>query len=197
MVYENNSMSETDIIGIYSREYVEQDKSDVSDRILISIISKVETPLIDEVCKRYKKVLQLRVDDIKISPWDCTIMGREQDYLEGLTEFKYIHFATIKRFVRETDKVDVHCGAGVSRSSAVAIGIALLRDDKELLHNILKSNPYIKPNPRILSIFYTNSGSVKCSDVYDLIYWYKHKYHGKLSDNSPDYIVDEISLKYL
>ena len=124
-------------------------------------------------------------------------MGRGQDYLEGLTEFKYIHFATIKRFVRETDKVDVHCGAGVSRSSAVAIGIALLRDDKELLHNILKSNTYIKPNPRILSIFYTNSGSVKCSDVYDLIYWYKHKYHGKLSDNSPDYIVDEISLKYL
>lgn len=185
------------IINIYSKEYVEQDKSDVSDRILISIISTVETPLKDEVCRRYKKVFQLRVDDIKISPWDCAVMDREQDYLEGLTEFKYIHFATIKRFVRETDKVDIHCGAGVSRSSAVAIGIALLRDDKELLHNILKNNPYIKPNPRILSMFYINSGSVKCSDVYDLIYWYRNKYHVKLSDNSPDYIADEISLKDL
>lgn len=93
--------------------------------------------------------------------------------------------------------MDVHCGAGVSRSSAVAIGIALLRDDKELLHSILKNNPSIKPNPRILSMFYINSGAVKCSDVYDLIYWYRHKYHGKLSQNAPDSIIDEISLKDL
>lgn len=65
----------------------------------------------------------------------------------------------------------------MSRSPAVAIGISLYLDDKDLLHQILKDHKHIIPNPRILSYFYVQCNPISCEDFFERVSWYRYKYH--------------------
>lgn len=189
-------------IRIFSKEYVENDKSDVSDRYLLSILSTVETPLDKNVKQRYKRAYSLVFDDMKYDP------NRYDDMKEyhGLEVFNESHINGCYSLIRiikgdgidiKDAKLDIHCGAGISRSPAVAIGFALMLDNKPLLHNILKNNSLIKPNPRILSMFYSETNPRECCDMWEIISWYRYKYHNhKLSDVSPDTILKEVNLQW-
>lgn len=189
-------------IRIFSKEYVENDKSDVSDRYLLSILSTVETPLDENVKQRYKRAYKLVFDDMKYDP------NRYDDTKEyhGLQVFDKSHINGCYRLIRiitsdgidiNNAKIDIHCGVGISRSSAVAIGFALILDDKELLHDILKNNSLIKPNPRILSMFYSETNPRECCNMWEIISWYRYKYHNhELSDVPPDTILKEVNLKW-
>lgn len=116
---------------------------------LISILSTRETPLSDEVKSRYKEVLELRIDDI------------QKEY-DGLTLFSMEHLIEIKGFVWgiydscRNDVLDIHCTAGVSRSPAIALGIACELYEISMAINILKENEYIRPNKYILNYFINN-----------------------------------------
>lgn len=180
-------------IRILAKDEVLNGKEDVSEKILISITSTVETPIPDDVKYRYAKVLQLKFDDFNYDPNEYSDM---KDF-HGLSIFSYAHFVLIRRFIKdERCDIDVHCGAGISRSSAVAIGICLIRDDINILHKILRENPRIKPNKKVLSLMYAHANPRLCTLAFELIFWYQHKYHGRLSEVSPDTILDFVSLEF-
>lgn len=131
-------------IKIYRKDEVEIGLS--NGDYLISIISTVETPLSDNIKNRYKKVLELRIDDI------------QKEYV-GLTLFSQKHRKQICNFVYEfyeymsEETLDIHCSAGVSRSPAIAIGIGVWEEDIGLVYRIIKENKYISPNEYILKMF--------------------------------------------
>lgn len=131
-------------IKIYRKDEVELGLS--NGDYLISILSTVETPLSDEIKSRYKKVLELRVDDI------------QKDY-EGLTLFSQEHKKQICDFLigfydyLNDETIDIHCSAGVSRSPSVALGICVWEGDIGLAYRIIKENKYILPNEYILKMF--------------------------------------------
>lgn len=131
-------------IKIYRKDEVELGLS--NGGYLISILSTVETPLSDEIKSRYKKVLELRVDDI------------QKEY-EGLTLFSKEHRQQVIKFVHDfyeymsEETLDIHCSAGVSRSPSIALGICVWEEDIGLAYRIIKENKYISPNEYILKMF--------------------------------------------
>lgn len=128
-------------IKIYRKDTVESGLS--NGDYLISILSTVETPLPNDVKNRYKKVLELRVDDI------------QKEY-DGLTLFSQEHKKQICDFligVLCEEVIDIHCSAGVSRSPSIALGICVWQEDVGLAYRIIKENKYILPNEYILKMF--------------------------------------------
>lgn len=131
-------------IKIYRKDEVELGLS--NGDYLISILSTVETSLSDEIKSRYKKVLELRVDDIQKEYEGLTLFSKEHkkqicDFLIGF--YDYLNEETI----------DIHCSAGVSRSPSVALGICVWEEDIGLAYRIIKENKYISPNEYILKMF--------------------------------------------
>lgn len=131
-------------IKIYRKDEVELGLS--NGDYLISILSTVETPLSNETKNRYKKILEIRVDDI-------------QKEHEGLTLFSKEHRQQVIKFVHDfyeymSDEIlDIHCSAGVSRSPAIAIGIGVWEDDIGLVYRTIKEHKSILPNEYILKMF--------------------------------------------
>lgn len=95
---------------------------------------------------QYIDVLELYFDDI------CEVLSIEannrftlfnEDMARELIEF-------IKR--NDFDEVNVHCGAGISRSSALMICISKIIDMPQIEKEIINSNRFI-PNKLVLSVF--------------------------------------------
>lgn len=94
----------------------------------------------------YKAVLELYIDDI-----------REVNDKECYSQFKIftsLHVMKLIDFIHEHDfdEVNVHCSAGISRSSAIMICISKILNLKEIEETILNSNCYL-PNPLIIDTF--------------------------------------------
>lgn len=136
-------------IKIYSKSDVEKGLS--NGDYLISILSTVETPLSNEIKSKYKKVLEIRFDDI-------------QEEYEDMSLFNIDHEYTIKEFIsniydwKSNETIDIHCRSGVSRSSSVALGVGCYFDDVEIIMSVIKDNKNIIPNEYILKHFIEKGG---------------------------------------
>lgn len=125
-------------LNTFSKQEIE--RGDGKSRKLISILSSVETSLFENVKNKYDKVLELRFDDIPIPIEDYIIFNKE-------------HLKEIKEFVKEDEDIDIHCSAGISRSTAVAIGICILKGNINMMLDYLNRHHLIIPNDYILSMF--------------------------------------------
>lgn len=157
-------------IKTYSKAEIEQGVG--NGDYLISILSTVETPLSESVKSKYKKVLELRFDDIT----------KEYD---GLTLFGEEHLKKIIEFVNPIlgESLDIHCSAGISRSTAVALGIADVYYYDSVIFDML-NNKCINPNKHILELF---AGG---SDMWDI-------YVDTFGYNDTPKVIEEISLSDL
>lgn len=127
---------------------------DKSDRILISIKSTVETPIPTELKNRYFDCLELSFDDLDFSTKE---LPKDSDFF-GLNSFGEYEYQCLKNFTESHLKkfngvVEIHCGEGVSRSGAVALSIAILKEDILLFMQIINDNKRIVPNKLVLSYF--------------------------------------------
>ncbi|MGL5692355.1 MAG: hypothetical protein ACRDD8_16350 [Bacteroidales bacterium] len=138
-------------------------EGDARKRILISILSTVDTELPNDITNEYSMVVPLRFDDIELSYKQIELEELDEAY-DGLTAFKAIHAATVAYRVKEAlkggiiDEIDVHCTAGVSRSGAVAVGIAMFLNDEKLMEETVMNNN-ILPNNYVLSMMHTHVGT--------------------------------------
>lgn len=125
-------------LNTFSKQEIERE--DGKSRKLISILSSVETSLFENVKNKYDKVLELRFDDIPIPIEDYIIFNKE-------------HLEQIREFVKDDEDIDIHCSAGISRSTAVAIGICILKSNIAMMLDYLDRHHLIIPNDYILSMF--------------------------------------------
>lgn len=125
-------------LSTFSKREIE--RRDGESRKLISILSSCEPPLFDKIKDNYDKVLELRFDDIPI-------------HIENYILFNKEHLEQIRDFVKEDEDVDIHCSAGISRSTAVAIGICILKGNIAMMLDYLDRYHLIIPNDYILSMF--------------------------------------------
>ena len=125
-------------LSTFSKREIE--RGDGESRKLISILSSCESPLFDKIKDSYDEVLELRFDDIPIP-------------IEDYISFNKEHLEQIREFVKEDEDIDIHCSAGISRSTAVAIGICVLKGDIEMMLDYLNRHHLIIPNDYILSMF--------------------------------------------
>lgn len=125
-------------LNTFSKQEIERE--DGKSRKLISILSSVETSLFENVKNKYDKVLELRFDDIPIPIEDYIIFNKE-------------HLEQIREFVKDDEDIDIHCSAGISRSTAVAIGICILKGNIAMMLDYLDRHHLIIPNDYILSMF--------------------------------------------
>lgn len=96
--------------------------------------------MFDKIKDNYDKVLEFRFDDIPIPIEDYILFNKE-------------HLERIRDFVKEDEDIDIHCSAGISRSTAVAIGICILKGDIEMMLDYLNRHHLIILNDYILSTF--------------------------------------------
>ena len=125
-------------LNTFSKQEIK--RGDGKSRKLISILSSVETSLFENVKNKYDKVLELRFDDIPISIEDYIIFNKE-------------HLEQIREFVKDDEDIDIHCSAGISRSTDVAIGICILKGNIAMMLDYLDRHHLIIPNDYILSMF--------------------------------------------
>lgn len=125
-------------LNTFSKQEIKRE--DGKSRKLISILSSVETSLFENVKNKYDKVLELRFDDIPIPIEDYIIFNKE-------------HLEQIREFVKDDEDIDIHCSAGISRSTAVAIGICILKGNIAMMLDYLDRHHLIIPNDYILSMF--------------------------------------------
>lgn len=116
-------------------------RGDGKSRKLISILSSSGCPLFDKIKDSYDEVLELRFDDIPIPIEDYILFNKE--HLEQIRDF----------VVKEDEDIDIHCSAGISRSTAVAIGICILKGNIAMMLDYLDRHHLIIPNDYILSMF--------------------------------------------
>lgn len=123
-------------IKCFARDFVETDIT-FSNTVLISINNYKQTNLKN----KYLDCLYLNFDDITFKKHPYKI-------------FNKTHFNQIMYFISKHKGKDIHvnCTAGISRSGAVALGIALAYNNEELFWDIVKNN-HILPNEYILSYF--------------------------------------------
>lgn len=94
----------------------------------------------------YQAVLDLYFDDIREKREDIEDLSWtlfQSHYVEQLVEFLQAH---------PCDEINVHCSAGISRSSALMICIARLFNLKEIETTIWQSQQF-SPNPFMLQVF--------------------------------------------
>lgn len=125
-------------LNTFSKQQIE--RGDGKSRKLISILSSVETSLFENVKNKYDKVLELRFDDIPIPIEDYIIFNKE-------------HLEQIRKFVKEDEDINIHCSAGISRSTSLAIGICILKGNIDMMLDYLNRHHLIIPNDYILSMF--------------------------------------------
>lgn len=124
------------IIKCFARDYLNVENPP-SNTVLISISNSGQ----DDLKNNFIDCLFLQFDDIKFE-YDKHILFNKE------------HFDKIKNFVQKHKNKDIYinCTAGISRSGAVALGIALILNDKDLYWETLENNT-IYPNDYILSFF--------------------------------------------
>ncbi|PLS18870.1 hypothetical protein CVD28_00270 [Bacillus sp. M6-12] len=107
------------------------------------------------------------VDVLKVSFHDLTdkqlssILEREPEApYQTITKEQAIEILSFIQKCKDCDKVIIHCSAGISRSSAVAIGVTRFLQDKEREKSIRDSDNYI-PNETIVDRLIESIGLIK------------------------------------
>ena len=123
-------------IKCFAREWLDV-KNPPKNTVLISINNKNQKNLENN----FEDCLYLTFDDIKFEYKDFILFNQN-------------HFNKIKKFIEKYKSKDIfiNCTAGISRSGAIALGIAMLLNDKDLFWETLNNNA-IYPNDYILSFF--------------------------------------------
>jgi predicted protein tyrosine phosphatase len=107
---------------------------------LISISSPGSSPLPPEVTERYSSTLVLQFYD------EREIDGGSPFTIEQARSlYDYLHTNAHTRYV-------IHCHAGISRSAAVALCVAVVRNDSPLFFEIL-TNDTFSPNTTVFRLF--------------------------------------------
>jgi len=149
------------MIKTYPKRIIENITDDCSNKLLISILSTVETPLRQSVKDKYKDVLELRFDDLPFDPKLFNVLENKdaKESTEGLRICDYKDVYNISDFIdkwvllnEDITEIRIHCSAGISRSGAVALGIAIKLYDDDLFKSVLENNS-IYPNEKIVSLF--------------------------------------------
>lgn len=122
------------IIKCFARDFVPKAPKNT---VLISINNYKQSNLENN----YEDCLYLTFDDITFKKYPFILFNKN-------------HFNSIMSFIKKHKDKDIYinCTAGISRSGAVALGIALALNDEDLFWDIVKNN-MILPNEYILSYF--------------------------------------------
>ena len=123
----------------------------------ISITSTLEDDVIFYNNKNITKIFRMKFNDIINDDLDEGIMAPKQEDVKGLKEF--------------VDNLDcdfllVHCGAGVSRSAAIA---AAINDYLKLGYDIFGDKSF-SPNPTVYKIACKEFGIAKEKEYYEDIF---------------------------
>ncbi|WP_163652250.1 hypothetical protein [Listeria sp. PSOL-1] len=124
----------------------------ISSNALLIRIADVDgnlKPLRDP--KRYQAILELYFNDINERDDYWGLSAKEKAEMKL---FNQKHCEVIYRFIDHYpnwEQIVVHCHAGVSRSSAVAMGIAEHYQQEKILAQLKQVERYL-PNPRVLAI---------------------------------------------
>ncbi|MBC1473994.1 hypothetical protein HB852_05150 [Listeria grandensis] len=100
---------------------------------------------------KYQGILEINFNDINEEDDYWGLSKKESD---EMMLFNKKHAAIIHDFVDQFDEISqivVHCNAGVSRSSAVAMQLAEYTDDLETYAKLREIKRYL-PNTRVLAI---------------------------------------------
>lgn len=117
--------------------------------IRIADVGRDFMPLRDK--SRYLDILPIHFNDINEGDDYWGLSDKEQ---AKMILFSKKHVSEIYDFVdknRGAEQIVIHCNAGVSRSSAVALGIANYLDDEETYLKLKQIKRYL-PNPRVLAL---------------------------------------------
>lgn len=122
-----------------------------SNAIMIRIadVDKDFKPLRDK--SRYIDVLPIHFNDINEGDDYWGLSDKEK---ADMVLFSSMHVKVIYDFVdkyADAEQIVVHCNAGVSRSSAVAMGIAKHVNDEKTYAELKQIKRYL-PNPRVLAL---------------------------------------------
>lgn len=159
------------MIRIFPKSTIEDDTEELKDKVLISILSPIETSLTKECKDRYKDVLELRFEDLPYDPKQIPKIADWHTRVFDKTDYDLI-LSFLNKHKNTTD-IDIHCGAGISRSSGVALGICFYYNSLPLLKETIKNSKYIHPNERILCYFRLLSnphyGGLNIENIYSMI----------------------------
>ncbi len=124
----------------------------ISEQSLLIRIADVGTsfmPLKDP--HRYQAILEIHFNDINETD---DYWGLSEKEKEEMKLFNPKHRQLIYQFIDEHpdfEQIVIHCKAGISRSSAVAMGIAEHYQLEEALDKLKMIKRYL-PNPRVLAV---------------------------------------------
>lgn len=140
---------EEDKCVILSEDEAVRHQSEWQYPVLIRIADKDgDLPLLDNQ-EQYKGILELYFYDLRITEKEWKDRG-----LEEYPIFTELQAVQLFSFVEQHEKADsfvIHCGAGVSRSPAIAIGVAKFLGDADLVKRIMDSNRY-SPNKHVINM---------------------------------------------
>lgn len=98
---------------------------------------------------QYKGILELYFYDLRITEKEWK--DRELEQYPIFTDLQAYQLFSFVRQHKGADSFVIHCGAGVSRSPAIAIGVAIYFWDTDLAKKIMDSNRY-SPNQHVLDV---------------------------------------------
>lgn len=140
---------EEDKCLILSEDEAVKHQSEWEYPVLIRIADKEgDLPTLDNQ-NQYKGILELYFYDLRITEKEWK--DKELEQYPIFTDLQaYQLFSFVKQHKR-ADSFVIHCGAGVSRSPAIAIGVAIYLGDTDLAKRIMNSNRY-SPNQHVLDV---------------------------------------------
>lgn len=140
---------EEDKCLILSEDEAVKHQSEWEYPVLIRIADKDgDLPLLDNQ-EQYKGILELYFYDLRITKEEWKDRG-----LEGYPIFTELQAFQLFTFVEQHKKADsfvIHCGAGVSRSPVIAIGVDKFLGDADLVKRIMDNNRY-SPNKHVINV---------------------------------------------
>jgi len=127
--------------------------------------------------KRYFRTLEIRKKELNFLHHICEIhdvCAESQDYITPQKNHikNIINFVKNNNLVNSDKKVLVHCYAGISRSTAVALSLYCLEGDDALtsFKKVSNENPMLSPNLLIIELFEDEIGD---KGLYNLVSHFK------------------------
>lgn len=140
---------EEDKCLILSEDEAVKHQSEWEYPVLIRIADKDgDLPPLDNQ-KQYKGILELYFYDLRVTEDEWRNRGLEKYPI--FTDLQAFQLFSFIENHKKADSFVIHCGAGVSRSPAIAIGVAIYLGDTDLANRIMDSNKY-SPNQHVLDV---------------------------------------------
>jgi predicted protein tyrosine phosphatase len=144
-------------------------KEDLINFNVISIIDDLEDPLPFELYSSFNNFLVLDFFDIRTDLdilYNKNKLSKEELFSFKLKEFNHILYLNLKKFIlqNKNKKFIIHCGAGISRSSAVAIILEDILSNPDA-NNAISSFQRYSPNKIILNKYFSFFKNYKASTL--------------------------------